>query len=120
MPGWPEKKSRIDWPWGTTTPSPGRTALSDIAVHDPGQPLDHLQAGDVTLQLRDTRQHVPAQAPVDLPELAPLLLAVVLQVRRHAVLPFLVLVDHAVDDVAPDGHVELGEHLGGLAGVDKD
>jgi hypothetical protein len=105
MPGWASKKPRID---------------PDIAVHDPGQLLDHLQAGDVTLQLGDAGQHLIAEAPVDLPEVAFLHLDAVLQIRRHAVAHRQVLREHAVHDVAADGHVEAGEHLGGLAGVDED
>src|SRR6266511_3621554 len=105
MSGWAWKKPRID---------------SDIAIHDPSQLLDHLQAGDVALQLRDASQDLTAEAPVDLPEIALLHLEAVFQVGGHAIADRQVLRKDAVHDVAADGNVELREHLRGLAGVDED
>src|SRR6266851_6053680 len=88
-------------------------------VHDPGQALDGWQACDVALQFWDACQHLCAKGRLDLRQIALLHVDAMLQVLGNVLLRELVGQD-AVDHVASDRYVKLGEQLGCLARVEED
>src|SRR5579872_1381801 len=94
-------------------------SVTPVGVHQSRQLFDHGQPGDVAFHLRHTRDHLAAKCVVNLFQIAALHLQPVLEVRWDGPARQ-IRRQHAVDDIAGDGHVEFGEQLGRFLGIEND